>query len=223
MTEDQIKELIKSNLVAEGVVLDKLAEIGFNAGMEHVGKLSVTPWNKKRVTITLTAGVSEYQIGVDILTDYTNCKGIVELWHTDTARYPIALRAVSQFNRYARGETTTGRPFIGTIRGNDKILEVYYIPDANYTIWAYIRFILNFNDIPLEENEIIAWAGLMAVAPGTSGGYAKAVAMYSRCLSEIAVDSPLLWDGNRYMPELIVGNDGDSGKKSDSRNYWGLG
>lgn len=225
MTPAEIKELIQINLGVPGPQGQALARIAYNAAKNRIGRLDIVPWNKEATTFATVSGTSSYLVGEDILTDYSNIMGIISLFRTDTEGQEIPIYHHSVYNRYARGSTTSGAPMIATLNGRDKKLELYYVPDGVYTIWAYLRFALDPANIPEEYIDILVWDGIMAVtnADKSPGAFAKASQMYDRIYAQLENETLTKVEVSQIRPRFILGNVTQSGRAADSGNKFGMG
>ena len=148
-------------------------------------------WNSEAVSFNLTSGKSVYEIGSDILGQYTDPVALRDLWRSDTEDWPIPIYDVMEFNKYARGSETTGEPRIATIHSSDNKLEIYPIPDASYEVWGYIqREIKGFNDIPEKFHDVLIDEAIAILDPRL------AVVRANEGLKELAGTSPTKWEGN---------------------------
>lgn len=208
-----------------GIARRQLAESSYETALKAIGRTSGTPWNKATTTFDLTSGTSEYIIGEDILTDHDNTRGIISLWHTDTREYRIWLYGVEEFNSYARGSDSTGRPYAVCIRNNanrQMLLEFYPEPDSDYTIWAHLRMPLALSDIPDEYSDMVAWVGIMHANSANSPYFAKAAREIDRIMDNLIPTDYKSIEATRIIPELQIGGPNIKHKKNDSGNIWGL-
>ena len=222
MNIDNATDLVESNLdKEEGVDTRARAKIAIGAALEEVGRYDFVHWNKVQANFSLTAGMSVYTIGDDILSDYGDVRGVVTLHHTDQQHAPIRYKSVIEFNNYARGSDSTGRPFIYTLYDRDNKIEFYYTPDANYTIWSYITVPLDFTMIPDDYRGLIIWRAVMFGTKKGSFNYSKARELYNE-LYDGALNANLdVWRGTRMVPEYQVGGVRKR-TRVDSGNYYGL-
>ena len=192
---------------------DAIADVYAKKAVLKLGRTKGVHWNRKAVPFTLTSGTSSYVIGADILTDFANLKNVQFLWRTDTQKEGIPVLPVQEFNKYARGSTTTGQPQIATVHSDNLTFEVWPSPDSDYSMWVYIRKnIQNFADIPAEYHDVLIDTAVAMLRDP------KAFAAAG--IKEMQEDSVNAWSGNT-VPILRHVGDVDGGVEADSQNLRG--
>lgn len=225
MNENQIIEAIQVNLGIPGLPGQDLAKIGYSMALNRVGRVDVVPWNKEATTFDTISGTSSYLLETDIFTSYSKIRGLVSLFRTDVRGQEIPIYHYSLFNRIARGSTTTGQPEIATLNGRDKKLELYYVPDGIYTIWAYLRFALYPADIPDEYIDMIVWDAVLCVINAQEKPllYQKAKEEYAELYRRLESETLTKVEVTQIRPAYVLGNVPNRRRKVDSGNKFGMG
>jgi len=196
------------------------AEDALNLAISDIGRLRFTPWNKDTEEVTLLSGTSSYTIGSDILTGISSFRGIVSMWHTDQ-RQEIVILNPHEFNSVARGSTETGRPLYATVQDKEQHLEVWPIPDADYTVFTVVRVPLDYDDVPEEYQAMILWRAVMNenAYDKSSTVYMKARELYAESEAQIESEGFLMYQPNAIEPEYILG-EGDTGRGATDSGKW---
>lgn len=223
MQVEEIIAQIQQNLEGDPAELAQKAKDAYTAAMNHLAMLDITPWNKLSTTFALTAADSDYEIGMDILTDYPEVLGITEIWRTDVQGTAVPLIGLTRFNHYLRGDATTGPPEIACLHGKNKLLEVYPIPDAVYTLWCEIRLPLELTDIPDAFHPLIVWDAVMLYSKASSGAFQKAMSLRQEIINMISESSLTKFEPRQISPDYIIGR-GDSKGSNGVNSYdrWGM-
>lgn len=226
MNKDIIIQNIQRNMSLKGVPARDKAKMAYSLAKDAIGRLNTVPWNKITDTFDLTSSKGEYVVGSDILSNHTDIKGIIELWRTDQQSSQVKILSVQEFNAYRRGYTTPGAPTFATLRDNkdrELELEIYPIPNDNYTLWAYLRTPLEVGDIPDDYQDIILWKAIMIANLDNSSYYLKAKEMYLEIIDSLRRESYTRWEGTRINPDFPIGGSYSSSGRPDSGNIWGMG
>jgi hypothetical protein len=198
MTKRELQTLIMNKAGFTGMPGMKRANNIILLAVQSIGRLSGVPWGRVDVTFATISGTAKYELGVDIIDEYPDS--------------------------FKRGSTTTGAPEIATIYSDDKFLEFYPIPDAVYTLWAYVRKgIFSLSDIPDNFLEIVAWRGVMMATKAGSPAYLEAKNMFDDVYKSATRESATQWSGDVITPMYVIGATGRKRRTFDSGNKLGLG
>lgn len=216
MNEDEVLDAIKLHIPAtHSANAEKIAESLLKKAILKVGRTPSVNWNRTEVTFSLESGTARYELGSDLLVDYEDLKNMQFLWRTDTPGEPIPIVSVNEFNKYARGSSSSGAPIIATLHSEDKILEIYPSPNSAYPLWGYAqRQITNFQDIPEEYHDV-----LIDYAVASMRGE-NALVMAAEGLKDAQGDALTQWDGNTVPIIRHVGGR-RQGRGADSYNLRG--
>jgi hypothetical protein len=224
MTKRELQTLIMNKAGFTGMPGMKRAHNIILLAVQSIGRLSGVPWGRVDVTFATISGTAKYELGVDIIDEYPDLRGIEQIWRTDTTNREVNIWSLSRFNSFKRGSTTTGAPEIATIYSDDKFLEFYPIPDAVYTLWAYVRKgIFSLSDIPDNFLEIVAWRGVMMATKAGSPAYLEAKNMFDDVYKSATRESATQWSGDVITPMYVIGATGRKRRTFDSGNKLGLG
>jgi hypothetical protein len=191
-----------------------------NLAIGRVGRLPDVDFNKFMVPITLKTGVSEYQIGVDILQQDNKTGAIQELWHTDQQCPPIRVLNPDTFNDFAAGGRQTGRPSIATIHSNNKKMMVYPIPDKDYVVKIYYQMMVDtIGMIPTQYADVLYAVAITLINSATNPVVAAQQATLG--LREVQNGSIRQWSGSSVEPTRIIQGNGPGSKRSTSYNLTG--
>lgn len=218
MTEKDAIEAIKIHVPAGSESnADKVAGAVLKMAVLKVGRTPGVSWNRRHVTFSLTSGTSSYRVGVDILKsgDFEDLKNLQFVWRTDTKGEPIPIVQVQEFNKYARGGSSSGAPVVATLHSDDETFEVYPSPDSAYELWGYVQLrITKFKDIPKDYHDVVV---NYAVA---SLDRKSALKLAAAGLEDVKGDSLTKWEGNVIAISRHVGGSAGS-KRADSHNLRG--
>jgi hypothetical protein len=224
VTKKEITTLIMEKAGFTGMPGIKRANDIVLLAVQSIGRLSGVPWGKIDTTFTTVSGTAKYQLGVDVLDEYPDLRGIEQIWRTDVSNREVKIWDLNRFNNYKRGSTTTGAPEIAALYSDDKYVEFYPIPDAAYTLWVYLRKgIFNFTDIPDNFLEIVAWRGVMMSVAAGSPAYLEAKDMFEDVYKSATQESLTQWSGDTITPSYVIGATGNNRRAFDSGNKLGLG
>lgn len=199
-----------------------IAKSVLSIAIGKVGRMSGVTFNRDWLPFTFTANDPTYKLGSDILQKYPNVFNVQELWFTDVKGKKIRIVSLDEFNGWARGGTTTGRPTVGTVHSSSATLEVYPIPDSAYAAGAYIkRQVTQLADIPTPYHDLIYTKAIEFIT--AAGSPEMAAKLAKEAEDDVKRDSLIAWDG------VIVESDrpirgttmSDSGKRADSYNLTG--
>ena len=223
MTKEQIIQMIQYNLRGGGDPGADIAEAGFIAALESIGKIDYVPWNKIATIANLTSGTASYSFD-DLVSDVEDMTGIAQIWRTDTENWPIPIYGVDRFNAYKRGVSTSGKPYCATIykdtNGDNKI-EFYETPDDNYPIWLLVVKPLRLEDMEEAYHDMLIWKAVMMVADPGQNYYEKAEREYAKAEAKLMSVGFNKWHGSQIQSGYQLGQQ-SKGIGVDSGNYWGL-
>ena len=170
------------------------------------------------MTFDLTSGKGSYKIGSEILSKYVGIKKVQHLWHNDRNIAPIEIVGLDEFQRNTSGMSNSGLPIIATVHSSSPILEVYPVPDSNYSVSCYVkRKISKFSDIDDYYHDVIVDYALLSVAavkdPSVSIRLAK------EGLDDLKYDSIIGWIGDNIPISRHLGT--GYGRGNDSGNLRG--
>ena len=185
------------------------------AAVIKIGRMPAVSWNRRNVEFSFTSGKSSYETGKDIFGEFTDIKNIQYIWITDSNGSPVKMYSLQEFNRLARGLSSSGKPRIATMHSDDETLEVYPVPDSDYNAVAYVqRVISKFDDIPVEYHDLLVNYANASYDTRTS------VAFFAEGKKEAQGDTLTRWDGNTIRISRGVG-DQDTVATADSGNLRG--
>jgi hypothetical protein len=214
VTEQEILEAIKIAFPAGSSNADVVAKSLLKKAILKLGRTPAQAWNSTSKTFALQANKGSYQVGLDILGGYEDFVNMQELWCNDARDNPIPIVTLDEFNSYARGGTSTGRPTMATLHSDEEILEFYPIPDSAYSIWGYIqKAIENLADIPDTYHDVLIDLAIDSLNVQTAGIRAR------EGTKEIKGQSLTRWDGNTFRISRHLGGGGTN--KPDSHNLRG--
>lgn len=209
---DEIAAAIPANA---NVNADARAKTLLAKAIANLGRMKNVHWNREDVIIKLTSDKSSYTVGVDILGKYGDLKNVQVLWRTDEQRPGIPVLDIEDFNIFKRGNSASGPPECATIHSHDETLEIYPIPDTDYSLFAYIqKKITKFDEIPTEYHDVLIDEAVASSDPRT------ALARANKGKEEMAGDSLTGWSGNVIPISRHVGRT-NIGSKVSSRNLRG--
>lgn len=216
MQESQIDRAIALSIQKPEADAEAIAAIFRQKAVLKIGRMRNVDWNRKRVGFSLTSGKTEYYIGSDITgVDAPDLQNMQTLWRTDTVADPIHILPISEFNRYARGSSTSGKPQVATLHSGEKMLEIWPSPDSNYSLEGYARLeITRLEQIPEAYHDVVIDYAIAALAAAQNP--AIAVQFAQAGLKDIADDSLTQWDGTvvplpRHLGKTYAGAGADSG------------
>jgi hypothetical protein len=220
MTESEVVTAIKLAITGTDTDKEGIAKSFLKKAVLKVGRLPSVMWNQTDVEFDLVSGQSSYLIGKDILTKQDDLKNIEQLWRTDTTGEPISVIPVAEFNRYARGSTSSGNPRFATIHSKEKRLEIWPAPSSGYTVWGMVQLeVENFKDIPTEYHDVLIDLAVAFIVATKDARAAMALAKSG--IKDIGEDSMTKWTDNVIPLERHVGQSGkglgpDSGNLRDN-------
>lgn len=216
MTEnDAVNCILAAIPSAAGTDMQVRAKALLSKAVLKVGRLPGVSWNRRDVTFTTTSGKGAYVVGAEILNNVNDVKQLTTLYRNDSQDDPIPVVSVDEFNKYARGSTSTGMPVIATIHSADRKLELWPIPDSAYQLYSYIQMrITKLDEIPSEYHDVVVDVAIRSINPN------NAVLLSEQGLKEIKSDNVTRWDGNTIPVSRSVGRAG-SGSKATSWNLRG--
>jgi hypothetical protein len=194
MTEPEIVSAIALAVPKDRANAEVIAKAMLNLAIGKIGRMNSVSFNRDLLTLSFRSGISSYKLGTDILQKYPNIWNMQELWCTDQSNSQIKIVALDEFNRYARGGTDTGRPIVGTIHSSTATLEVYPIPDSNYTAVAYVkRQITQLSDIPSPYHDVVYSIAIEMIC--AAGSSEMAASLSTQGMRDIQGDAQTVWDG----------------------------
>jgi len=216
MTEQDVIDALLLVIPKDRENAERIAKGHLKKAILKVGRMKGVDFNRDIQTFTLTTGKKEYVIGKDILSGVAGIWDIDELYLTDETRWPVKVIGIGDFDSYARGSTSTGKPQIATVHSSTATLEVWPIPDSAYNMKALVRKqIENFDDIPTGYHDVLVDYGIASIA--VAGNPAVAVDFARSGLADVQADSRTSWEGNTILVERHLG--GSSGAtRADSGN-----
>ena len=224
MTEQELITAIALAVPKDRANAETVAKSMLALAIGKVGRMNGVSFNRDLVTFTFTANDATYKLGTEILQKYPNVWNLQELWFTDEQGHTVQIVALDEFNRTARGGTSTGRPTIGTIHSSTATLEIYPIPDSAYTACAYVkRPIIKLEDIPAPYHDLVYAKAIELIAAAPMAEMASKLA--AEGTKEVQADALIAWDGSivpvdRAIRGTTIGETG--GKRADSHNLTGL-
>lgn len=215
MTLDQVKMLVAAVIPEAGADnRTELAEALLSAAALKVGRMPAVMFNRQLVQFDLESGKYEYNIGKDILNAYPSFWNFESLWMRDTPGNRINIVGLDHFSAYARGETGTGYPTHATVHSKDHRLEIYPIPNSNYTLLGLAKGNLDLNDIPQDYYDVLLKQSLL-LAQAMREGTIAAV-LVSDDEKQLQLASGTSWTGSlmKAYHRLVPG----SGSPASSDN-----
>jgi len=218
MTESECITAIRLAVPSDRSDADAIAKVFLQKAVKRLGRLRDVGWNRSDESFSLTGGQSVYNIGSDVLTNM-EVNGVQVLWRTDGQYDPIEIVDVQEFNKHARGSTSTGNPVLATVYSDEEKLEVWPTPNASMTVWAYVRKgVSKFEDIPDDYHDVLID---YAVASVQAASNPKAAIEFARAgLQDVKEDSMTTWTGNTIPVSRHIGHVG-SGSRATSYNLRG--
>jgi hypothetical protein len=171
-----------AEVVSKGLMLKAIIKVGRMPGVD---------WNREGVTFNFTSGKSSYQCGADILQEFSRIKNLQCIWLTGSIDSPVNVVTLQEFNTYARGSTSTGKPKIATIHSHNETLEVWPVPDATYAAWGYVqKRILKLEDVPEYYHDVVIDVAIASLDPRNAIEFAKSG------LKDMRDDTLTPWEGS---------------------------
>ena len=203
MTEQEATLIISLSVPKDRSGAEQLAKVAMNMAVNRMSRMTGVSFNRDLLPFTLRSGISSYKLGSDVLQKYPLVYGMQELWFTADKGYSIRLLAFDEFNRNARGGSTSGRPEIGTIHSSTATLDVYPIPDSNYSVVGYVkRQVTQLSDIPSAYHDVVCVKAIEIINATISGDLARILA--EEGMKEVLADSLLSWDGTIVEPDYVI-------------------
>lgn len=218
MTKSQAEKLVALSLPSDSAGSEDVAGILIDMAVVVAGRRRGLNFNRERVGFSLTSGKATYELGKDILTDYSKIKNIQEMWLTGTVGWEVEIVGLDRFNYLTSGGSTSGKPYVGTVYVKDDIpvLEVYPSPSDNYAVKALIKKNLTkFEDVPEEHRDVVI---NIAITTGKSLADPKlSLELLKEGLRDIEIDSLTAWRGTTIRVERPL-DAGTSVRSADSGN-----
>jgi len=196
---------------------EAIARAHVNKAIRRIGRLDDVYFNKVWDTFTLTSGTSSYDLGEDVLKKY-DVFYISRLWDTSTRRNPIEIVGIDDFNSKSRGMSSSGWPLWGTVHSKDATLEVYPIPDADYTVGTYLKTkVTSLDDIGDAFHDIIIDCAVLSLRALTDSQIAFKMA--NDGINDAQASSRTKWRGNQFSIQRHLAGTSTTGP--DSQNLGG--
>lgn len=193
-----------------------IAETYLYKAISRLGRMRDVSFNRDIVTFNTVANQRDYNIGVDILTDFDGVWNLYELQRTNKD-FEIDLVGLDMFNDYATSTTDTGEPVIATIHSSNSILRFFPIPDAAYEIEVNVRKqITNFEDIPDAYHDVLIDLGIESLKAISDPNMAAKIAREG--MEDVRADSQTTWDGSHIPLARHLAENTSSVKRVDSMN-----
>jgi len=216
MTKDDVLNALLLAIPKDRDNAKGIAEGHLKKAILKVGRMKGVDFNRDIQTFTLTANQKEYIIGRDVLNGVGGVWDIDELYLIDEERWPVNVVGIGDFDSYARGSDSTGKPQIATVHSSTAILEVWPTPDSAYNMKALVRKqIENFDDIPSGYHDVLVDYGIASIV--AAGNPAVAVSFARDGLADVQADSRTSWEGNTILVARHLGDTGGS-TRVDSGN-----
>ncbi len=216
MTESDCKKYIAAAIPKDTANAVEIAGMALSKAISKVGRMIDVDFNRVSTTVTLTAGKSSYAVGKDILTDYGEIHHIEELWRNDQRDLEIKIKPMDVFNSYARGSTITGFPEIASYHSDNRILELFPIPNSAYEIWCYFRkAVSKYSDIPIAYQDVVCDEAIVNAKALTDVNVL--LRLRNEGLKNIRDDSMTTWRGTVARTDRHLGQQNNV-KTTDSHN-----
>ncbi len=215
MTLDQVKMLVGAVIPGAGEDnRNDLAQALLSAAALKVGRMPAVMFNRQLVEFDLVSGQWEYSIGKDILKAYPSFWNFESLWMKDTPGNRIDIVGLDHFSGYARGRTSTGYPKYATVHSKDHRLEIYPIPNSDYTLLGLAKGNLDLNDIPQDYYDVLLKQSLLLAQSMRDGNIASFLVADDE--KELQLASGTTWTGSmmRSMHRLLP--EGGNPARSDN-------
>lgn len=215
MTFDEIAKAVAPAVPGDAANAEAIAKVHVSRAILKVGRIKDASFNKKWVTFSLTSGTSSYVIGSDILNGYPNVWTMGKLWFPNQNGRFIEILGFDEFKRLSSGGSTTGYPRWGTLHSDQATLDVYPIPDSNYTVGAYLRKkVTNLSDIDDSFHDVVMDTALVSVKALSDPNLALDLLRLG--LADVRENSQTAWDENnipigRHVGRSYEGPGADSG------------
>lgn len=216
LTFEQAKGIVATAVGADKSNALDVAESHLLKAITKLSRMNNVNFNREWVTFTLTAGKSSYKIGSDVLSEYMDIKKIQHIWHNDRSIEPIKVLGIDEYKSNCSGLSSTGVPVIATVHSSDPILEVYPVPDSNYSVSCYVKRKINkFEDIDSAYHDVVVDYALLSVSATKDPNVA--IRLFEEGIDDLKYDSMVGWIGNNIPVSRHMGIQTDRAN-SDSGN-----